>query len=128
MPRITLRGLGQVIFALAIIASRVENLACARMVEHTLGPQHAVLPVLPWLPAIPWVAYLFGSVLVLCAAGLLSRRTESKAVLLLGSLLFLFTIVLEVPKYAVAPSDISLRTIVFEPLSLACLAFLLLDR
>jgi hypothetical protein len=43
----------------------------------------------------------------------------------LGTILFVCAIILDVPKYAVAIGSIPLRTIVFEPLSLACLAFLL---
>jgi hypothetical protein len=45
----------------------------------------------------------------------------------LGTILFVCTTILDVPKYAVAIGSIPLRTIVFEPLSIACLAFLLPD-
>lgn len=121
----SLLGWGRCIFAAAIIALGVETMVCARNASHSVGPQHDVLPVLPWLPAIPGLAYAFGLIWVTCGAGLLTSRTLRSAALTLGSLLFLCTLVLDVPKYAVSIASIPLRTLVFEPLSLACLAWLL---
>lgn len=118
---------GRALFALAITAVGVETWVCARTVAtHSLGPRYNVLPVIPWLPAIPWLAYLFGAIWVACALGLLSGRTVRTAAIALGSLLFACALVLEVPKNARNPGDISLRTIVFEPLAIATLAWLLL--
>ena len=124
MPR-AVSDLGRVIFAVAIIAMGVETIVCARQATHSLGPQYDVIPVLPWLPSIPLLAYFFGAVWVFCGAGILYAPAVKKAALTLGTLLFLCTIVLDVPKNAVDIGSISLRTIVFEPLVLACLAFLL---
>jgi hypothetical protein len=117
---------GRALYALAIAGLGVETLVCARRVDHSLGSQYAVLPVLPWLPAIPLVAYLFGAIWVACAAGLLSRRTLRTAAITLGGLLFVCALVLDVPKNAVNLGSISLRTTAFEPLALASLAWLLL--
>ena len=119
---------GCVVFSLAIVALGVETLVCARYVSDGLGPQYKVIPVLPWLPAIPWLAYLFGAILVACGAGLLSQRTVRMAATTLGGLLLLCTIVLEVPKNAANIGSISLRTVVFEPLTLASLAWLFPGR
>ena len=120
-----LSRLGCVIFALAIIGLGIETIVCARCATHSLGPRFEVIPVLPWLPAVPWVAYLFGATWVFCGAGLLSNRTRPVAAKTLGGLLFLFTLVLDVPKNAANIGSIPLRTIVFEPFALACLAWLL---
>jgi uncharacterized membrane protein len=122
-----LSSLGRVIFAIAIIGLGVETIVCAHEASRSLGPQYQVIPVIPWLPAIPWLAYLFGMILVLCALGLFSPRTIRTAALLLGGLLFVCTIILDVPKNLADLGNISLRTGVFEPLSLACLAWLLPD-
>jgi len=119
---------GRALFSLAIVAFGVETLVCARSGGHALGPQYDVLPVLPWLPAIPWLAYLFGAIWVACGIGLLFQRTLRTAAAVLGSLLFLCALLLEVPKNAVNLGSIPLRTIVFEPLSLASLAWLLAGR
>jgi uncharacterized membrane protein len=131
-PRVRLKSiapalfsLGRAIFALAIIGIGIETIGCARYATHSLGPQYEVIPVLPWLPAIPWVAYLFGVTWVLCGLGLLSDRTLRTAAMTLGGFLFIFTLLLDVPKYAANIGSIPLRTIVFEPLALACLAWLL---
>jgi uncharacterized membrane protein len=116
---------GRFLYALAIIALGVQTIVCAHMVGHSLGPQYAVIPALPWLPAIPWVAYLFGAIWVVCGAGLLSRQTLRKSAMLLGSLLFLCGLFLDIPKYVPSLADIGLRTIVCETFSLMSLAWLL---
>jgi uncharacterized membrane protein len=124
-PPPILSTLGRAIFAFAIAGLGVETMVCAREASRAFGSQYRVIPVIPWLPAIPWLAYLFGTVLVLCALGLLSARTRRAAALLLGGLLFVCTLILDVPKYAAAIGNMSLRTGVFEPLALATLAWLL---
>ena len=118
-------SLGRPIFALAIIALGVETMVCARYVSHSLGSQYDVIPALPWLPAIPGLAYAFGLIWVVCGAGLFSQRSLRPAAMALGGLLFVCTLILDVPKNAANIGSIGLRTIVFEPFALACLAWLL---
>jgi uncharacterized membrane protein len=120
--------LGQFIFSFAIAALGVETLVCARDVSHTLGSQYEVIPVIPWLPSIPWLAWVFGAILIVCAVGLLFRRAMRTAALTLGSLLFLCAIVLVAPKYAADIGSVSLRTVVFEPLAIASMAWLFSGR
>jgi uncharacterized membrane protein len=120
--------LGRCIFSAAVIAIGAETIACARNVSHPLGPQYEGLPVLPWLPAIPWVAYLFGAIWIACGIGMLAKSTRRIAAIALGILLFACTVILVIPKYAVALGSIGLRTVVFEPFSLACFAWLLAGR
>jgi uncharacterized membrane protein len=120
-----LLGLGRCIFAAAIIAFGIETILCARIGSHALGAAHSVIPVIPWLPAVPWVAYLFGAIWVLCGLGFLFGGTRRSAALLFGGLFFVLMLLLDVPKNAADIRNISLRTGVFEPLSLACLAWLL---
>jgi hypothetical protein len=120
-----LLGLGRPIFAAAIVAFGVETVIVARSVSHPLGPQYSGLAVIPWLPAIPWVAYLFGAIWVACGAGSLAKRTLRTAALVLGILLFVCALILEVPANLANIGDIGLRTVVFEPLAIASLAWLL---
>jgi uncharacterized membrane protein len=117
-------AVGRFVYAFAIVAFGVETWMIARQVAHPLGPQYNLISCLPWLPAIPWVAYLFGAIWIACGVGLLFKRTVQKSALVLGSLLFVCAIVLDAPKAAVVPGDVSLRTTLLEPLSLACLAWL----
>lgn len=119
---------GRALFALAIIGLGIETLVVATRSEHALGPRYDAIPVLPWLPAIPWVAYLFGAIWIACGAGMLVKTTQRLAAISLSVLLFACTLILIVPKYAVALGSIGLRTVVFEPLSLACLGWLLPGR
>jgi len=123
----TLVCTGRVIFAISIIALGVETWVIAQRAGHALGPQYDVINCLPWLPAHSWIAYLFGGIWIACGAGFLFPPTIRLSALALGTLLFACTVILEAPKNAVAIGDISLRTIVFEPLSIACLALLIPD-
>jgi hypothetical protein len=122
-----LLGSGRALFSLAIIALGTETFLCARYVSNSpaFSPRYKVIPVIPWIPAVPWFAYLFGAILVACGAGLLAKRTVRMAAMVLGSLLFLCTLLLEAPKNAANIGDMSLRTSVFETLALATLGWLL---
>jgi hypothetical protein len=126
----TLLGYGRVVFSLAIVALGIETLVCARSVCNSppFIPRYKVIPVIPWLPAIPWLAYAVGAIFVVIGAGLLSKRTVRTAALVLGSLLFLCTLVLDVPKNMADIGSMSLRTGVFEPLAIAAIAWLLPGR
>jgi uncharacterized membrane protein len=119
---------GRFVFSLAAVAVGVETLVCARYASHTLGPQYQVIPVIPWLPAIPWLGYAIGVIFVACGVGILFTRTRRMAALVLGALMFLGALVLVVPKYAADLASMGLRTVVLEPLALASLAWLSLDR
>ena len=116
---------GRALFSLAIFSLGIETLVCAHTVAHPLSLDYAGLPVLPWLPAISWLASLFGVIWVACGVGLLTPRWLRIASVALGSLLVLCTLILILPKYAMHLGDIGLRTVVFEPLTLACIAYLL---
>jgi uncharacterized membrane protein len=123
---------GRAIFALAIVGLGIETLACAQRVTFLYSgapaPRFKAIPVLPFLPPIPWLAYLCGAILGICGAGLLIKRTERMAAMAVGSLMFLGAVILNAPKSAAIPGDMSLRTVVFEPLAIAALAWLLPSR
>jgi hypothetical protein len=115
--------LGLPVFALANIALGVETLVGAHL---SVGSgRYVVIPILPFLPPIPWLAYVFGVIWVACSAGLLFRGSMRTAAMALGSLLFVSTLVLEVPRYATELGNMGSRTGVFEPLAMATLAWLL---
>jgi uncharacterized membrane protein len=108
---------GRWIFAFAVVALGAENVVCA----HSPGG----IPALPFLPPIPWLAILFGIIWVACGVGLLIERWMRASSFALGTLYIAWTLGNVVPKYIAQPGDMGLRTIVFEPLSLACIALLL---
>jgi hypothetical protein len=113
------------LFSLAVVALGAETILCARVDGDSLGPRYHVIPVLPWLPAIPWLAYAFGAALILCGAGLLLTCLARPAGLALAGLLTFCALTLDLPKYAHDLGSMSLRTTLFEPLSLAAVACLL---
>ena len=83
------------------------------------------MPVLPFLPAIPWLVILFGILWIACGIGLLTQRWLRASAYTLGATYIFWTLVHVLPKYIASPGDMGLRTVVFEPLSLACIALLL---
>jgi uncharacterized membrane protein len=113
------------IFTFAIIALGAENIVCARGSFSSLGENSHSMPVLPFLPAIPWLVILFGVLWIACGAGLLVQRWIRASAYTLGATYIVWTLVHVLPKYIALPGDMGLRTVVFEPLSLACIALLL---
>ncbi|MGC1461361.1 MAG: hypothetical protein WA802_04115 [Terracidiphilus sp.] len=119
---------GRAIFSFAIVALGVETLVCARTSQNPLGPGYNAIPVLPWVPAIPWLAVAFGAIWIMCGAGLLLRRWLRASAFLLGALLAACALVIVLPRYVALPGDMGLRTVVLEPLTLACMALLMAGR
>ncbi|MGA2752663.1 MAG: hypothetical protein ABSE53_02765 [Terracidiphilus sp.] len=116
---------GRWIFAFAIIVLGAENIVCAHGSFSSLGQNSHSMPVLPFLPAIPWLVILFGVLWIACGAGLLTQRWLRASTLTLGTTYIIWTLAHILPKYIALPGDMGLRTVVFEPLSLACIALLL---
>jgi len=116
---------GRWIFAFAIAALGAENLFCAHGTYESLGPNSHSMPVLPFMPAIPWLVILFAMLWVACGLGLLVQHWLRASAYTLGATYIFWTLVHVLPKYIASPGDMGLRTVVFEPLSLACIALLL---
>ncbi len=127
-PMNTLLRSGRWIFSFAIVALGAENIVCARGSFSSLGPNSHSMPVLPFLPSIPWLVILFGILWVACAIGLLTGRWLRASAYTLGTTYIVWTLAYVLPKYIALPGDMGLRTVVFEPLSLACIALLLPGR
>lgn len=123
---------GRPIYSLAIIGMGVETIVCAHRFVNLYPPNHIpqfkVTPVLPWLPPFPWLDYLFGAIVIILALGLFFRSTSRACALSLGTLLFFCALIIDVPRNIIVPADMGLRTLVFEPLSIACIAWLLPGR
>jgi uncharacterized membrane protein YphA (DoxX/SURF4 family) len=101
---------GQLLFAVAVMASGAEHLVCARF-------GLAVRYIIPWVPGNSFLAYSIG--FALFAAGLniaINRKARLVAFLLgfvfLGCVLFIW-----VPRAAARPLSGSVRTVVFETLA-----------
>jgi uncharacterized membrane protein len=116
---------GRWIFAFTVIALGAENIVCACGWFPSPGPNSHSMPVLPFMPSIPWLVILFGVLWLACGAGLLTQRWLRASAYTLGATYIAWTLAYVLPKYIASPGDMGLRTIVFEPLSLACIALLL---
>jgi len=79
--------------------------------------------VIPWLPAIPSLAYLVGTIFILCGAGLLFQRTLVVSSITLGVVMLLCGLAFDLPR---RPDVMSApwRTNVLEPIAISCLAWL----
>jgi uncharacterized membrane protein len=116
---------GRWIFSFAVIALGAENIVCAHTAQPSVGSSPQSIPALPFLPGIPWLAILFGALWIACGVGLLTTRWRRASAYTLGATYIFWTLVHVLPQYIASPGDMGLRTIVFEPLSLACIALLL---
>jgi uncharacterized membrane protein len=121
----TLLRSGRWIFCFAIIALAVQTIVCFHRSLPSLGTNTHCIPALPFLPAVPWIAILFGVLWIACGTGLLVEHWRRASALILGFSYIFWTLVHTLPKYIALPGDMGLRTVVFEPLALACIAFLL---
>jgi uncharacterized membrane protein YphA (DoxX/SURF4 family) len=124
-----LAKLGYVLFAIAMIALGVETLALA-FVHGTdkLGHGYDAIPVLPFLPPMPWLAYLVSAIWIVCGIGLLRAESARNCATILGSMLLVFALFLDAPRAAAHFASISLRTVVFEVIALASLAWMVTGR
>src|SRR5579862_7557651 len=104
----------QILFSLAIIGLGVVTFVCVGRLEGTLIETDRF-------------GHFIGPLLFACGVALLFKRTMRPAALALGTLLFLYALIFEVPHYARDLRSIASRTGVFEPLSIAALAWLLPD-
>ncbi len=108
---------GRLLFSLAIIGIGVETLICSYV------SSHKVVPVIPWLPAIPSLAYLVGTIFILCGAGLLFQRSLVVSSITLGVVMLLCGLAFDVPRHPDLMS-VPWRTNVLEPIAIGCLAWL----
>jgi uncharacterized membrane protein len=120
---IMLGRFGRLLFSLAIIGIGVETLICSYVSSHSLGSHYKVVPVIPWLPAIPSLAYLVGTIFILCGAGLLFQRTLVVSSITLGVVMLLCGLAFDVPRHLNLMSA-PWRTNVLEPIAISCLAWL----
>ncbi len=108
----TLLRSGYILFAFAIIGLGTQTFLCTGSLQGSLIQSDSF-------------GRIIGPLLAACGVGLLFKRTARAAAMALGTLLFLYALILEVPRYTTNLSSISSRTGVFEPLSIAALAWLL---
>ncbi len=116
---------GRIVFALAITAIGIETVICANATSDALGPAFQVIPIIPFLPAVSWLAIALGVVWAACGVGLLFERTKRPAALIFGTLFFVCLLTLEIPANVPHPWSITYRTVVFEVLALAALAWMI---
>jgi uncharacterized membrane protein len=116
---------GRWVFAFAILALAAETIVCAPVSMPSLGPGSHCIPALPFIPAVPWLAILFGLIWIACAIGLLTRRWLRLSAYTIGVTYIAWTLVHVLPASIASPGDMGLRTVVLEPLSIACIALLL---
>jgi len=106
---------GRVLFALAIVAIGVETLICIY--------GHKVVPVIPWVPALPSVAYLAGTIFIVCGVSLLFQRSHMLSSIAVGVVMLVCGLAFDLPRH---PDLMSApwRTNVLEPIVIGGLAWI----
>ena len=110
--------LGRYFFALAFAAFGIQHFVYARIAAG-LGP--------PWIPGQPLLAYLFGVILVGAGAAIFIGKKMRMAAILLGTITFLYFLLLYVPLIIKHPRDSLPWTRGFEILALCGCAVILAD-
>ena len=108
--------LGRYFFGLAIAAFGIQHFVDSRLTVR-IGP--------PWILGRPLWAYVAGVVLVGAGATILFGRKSRWAVTLLGSMIFLYSLLLYLPRIVAHPRDPGPWTSGFELLALSGCALVL---
>jgi uncharacterized membrane protein len=108
---------GRLFFGIAIAASGVEGLICARLGLTVRG--------VPWFPASHRLGYLTGVVLLAAGLSIAANVAARLTATLAGILFLLYALFLELPQVAAKPMDLSVRTVFFEALAISASALTL---
>jgi|ERR1035438_7470266 hypothetical protein len=108
---------GQLFFGIAIAASGVENLICARV--------GLTVRDIPWFPTSSILGYITGVALIVAGLSIAANLRVRLSATLLGILFLLYVLLLEVSKVVAKPKDLSVRTVFFEALAICGAAFTL---
>ena len=101
---------GQLLFAVALMASGAEQLICA----YFGTPARFIIP---WVPGNPLLVYLVGLALLAGGLSIATNRRARLSAFLLGFLFLLCVLLLWAPKAVARPLNASVRTVVFETLA-----------
>src|ERR1700676_3161893 len=108
---------GRVLFGIAIAASGVEGLVCARLGLTVRG--------VPWFPANQFLAYIIAIVLMIGGTSIAVNLRTRWVATALGALFLLFALFPELPRVIASPMDLSIRSVFFEALAISASAFML---
>jgi uncharacterized membrane protein len=101
--------LGPYLFGMAMVAFGIQHFVIERLTIR-VGP--------PWFPVRPLWAYLTGAALIVAGAAIIVRRKARLAATLLGTVLFLFFLLLHIPRILVNLHDPGPWTSGFEILAM----------
>jgi uncharacterized membrane protein len=117
-PGLEIIALGRLIFAVAMMAFGIEHLITARF-------GLATMPVIPFVPGNPFLAYPVGLALLAGGVSIAINRRARLASILLGILFLLCVLLIEIPRSAARPLNVSVRTVFFESLAMGASALTL---
>jgi uncharacterized membrane protein len=93
--------------------------------EHFIYSRFVFGLVPAWIPGHPFWTYFTGAALIAGGIGLMLRRTARLAAALLGSIIFIWVLVLHIPRAAADLHSANEWTSVFQALSMSGVAFIL---
>jgi uncharacterized membrane protein len=113
-----LAPLGRWLFALAMVGLGIQNFYYTGFLKGMeLTPE--------WLPWHTFWAYLDGAILVAGGVAIAIHVKARLGAVLLGIVFFCSVVLLRLPRIGLAIHDIGERTVLFEPLTIGCAAFVL---
>jgi putative oxidoreductase len=116
--------IGRVIFAWSIVAIGIESIVFAKTsVDFTKG--EPVLAIIPYPPASLALAVFLGIVLMACGVLLLRARTANVGAMVFAAVFTLAALAFDLPRVIAHPASIPLRTLFFQTLTMAALAWML---
>jgi len=94
-------------------------------IEHFIYAVYVFDMVPSWIPWHPFWTYFVGAALVAGGIGLMVRRTARLAAALLGAIIFIWVLVLHLPRAVAAQTSANEWTSVFQALAMSGIAFIL---
>jgi len=107
------------LFGIAMMASAVEDLICARLGLKVRG--------VPWFPGNSFWAYLTGIALLAAGLSIVTNIRARLTAALLGILFLCYVVLFEIAAVIANPLNVSVRTVAFETLAMCGAALTLAD-
>ncbi|WP_353063067.1 hypothetical protein RBB77_17475 [Tunturibacter psychrotolerans] len=109
---------GRVVFAVALVVFAVQHFQYAKFVA-------TIVPA--WIPARLFWAYFVGVAFIAAAVAIVARKMARTASILLGTIFFIWVVILHVPRVAANPRDGNEVTSLLVALAMSGVSFILAE-
>jgi uncharacterized membrane protein len=110
--------IGRVVFAIALVVFAVQHFQYAKFVA-------TIVPA--WIPARLFWAYFVGMAFIAAALAIVTRKMARTASVLLGTMFFIWVVILHLPRVAAKPRDGNEVTSLLVALAMSGVSFILAE-